>query len=93
MLWLVELQIRRGRKVETPVHTVNGNSRTANCQFNLFSKKHPIIRIFCISEWLAVPINPVKWSSAVLEKARILSVYEVVLRTDVVKVTKLIDVF
>ena len=27
---------------------------------------NPIIRIFCISEWLAVTINPDKWSSAVL---------------------------
>ena len=28
--------------------------------------KNPIIRIFSISEWRAVPINPDKWSSTVL---------------------------
>ena len=64
-LWLIELQMRRCRKVQTQVHTVNSNSRTANCQCGLFSHKNPIIRIFCISGWLAVPINPDKWSSAV----------------------------
>jgi hypothetical protein len=31
-----------------------------------FSKKNTMIRIFCISGWLAVPIIPDKWSSAVL---------------------------
>jgi len=31
VLRLLELQIRRGRKVQTQVHTVNSNSRTANC--------------------------------------------------------------
>jgi hypothetical protein len=46
------------------VHTVNSNSRTSNCQCNLFSiKKNPIIRICCIFERLAVPIEPDKWSS------------------------------
>jgi len=30
VLWLAELQIRRGRKVQTQVHTVNSNNRTAN---------------------------------------------------------------
>jgi hypothetical protein len=65
LLWLLELQIRYGRKVETQIHTVNSNSRASNCQCSQFSKKHPIIRIFCISEWLAVPVNPDKWSSAV----------------------------
>jgi hypothetical protein len=29
-------------------------------------KKNLIIRIFCISRWLAVPINPVIWSSTIL---------------------------
>jgi hypothetical protein len=29
VLWLLELQIRRGRKVRTQVHAVNSNSRTA----------------------------------------------------------------
>ena len=58
VLWLLQLQISRGRKVETQVHTVNSNSRTSNCKCGLFSKKCSIIRIFCISGWLAVPINP-----------------------------------
>jgi len=61
MLWLLELQIRRGRKV----HTVNSNSRTSYCQFSLFSKKYPVVGIFCISGRLVVPVNPDKWSSAI----------------------------
>ena len=40
-------------------------SSTSNRQCSLFSKKNPIIRIFCISGWLAVQINPDKWSSTV----------------------------
>ena len=36
-----------------------------NCQCSIFSKKNLIIRIFCISGWLAVPIKPDKYSSAV----------------------------
>jgi len=36
VLWLVELQIKRGRNIQTPVHTVNSNSRTANCQCSPF---------------------------------------------------------
>jgi len=51
---------------QTQVHTVNSNSRNYNCECSLFSKKSPIIRIFCTSRWHAVPINPDKWSSAVL---------------------------
>jgi hypothetical protein len=47
------------------VHAVNSNSRNSNCQCSLLSKKNPIIRIFCISGLLAVPINPDKWSSTV----------------------------
>ena len=66
VLWHLELQIRRGRQVQTQVHTVNSNSRTSNCQCSLFSNKNPIIRIFCMSGWLAVPINPDKRSSTVL---------------------------
>jgi len=66
VLWLIELQIRRGRKVQTPVHTANSNSETANCQCSILSKENPIIRIFCISGWLTVPISPYKWSSAVI---------------------------
>jgi hypothetical protein len=30
-----------------------------------FQRKNPHIRIFCISGWLAVAINPYKWSSIV----------------------------
>jgi len=66
VLCLLELQIRRGRKVHTQVHTVNSNSRTSNCQWGLFLKKNAIIRTSCIFGWLAVPINPDKWSSNVL---------------------------
>ena len=65
MLWLLELQIKRGRKVQTQVHTVNSNSRTSNRLCSLFSKKNPTVRIFCISGLLAVPVNPDKWSSTV----------------------------
>jgi hypothetical protein len=65
VLWLLELQIRRDRKVQTKVHTVNSNSQTSNCQCSLFSKKNSIVRIFCISGWLPVPINPDKWRSTV----------------------------
>ena len=31
-LWLLEFQIRRGRKVYTQVYTVYSNSRASNCQ-------------------------------------------------------------
>ena len=54
VLWLLEFQIRRGRKVSTQVHTINSNSRTSNCQCGLLSKK--IIRIFYKSRWLAVQL-------------------------------------
>jgi hypothetical protein len=67
VLWLLELQIRRGWKVQTQVHTANSNSRTRNCQCSLLSKKNPIIQISCVSGWLGVPINPDKWSSAKLQ--------------------------
>ena len=63
VLWLLELQIRCGQKVQTQVHTVNSNSQTSDCQCSLFSKKNPIIRIFYISRLLAVPINMHMWSS------------------------------
>jgi hypothetical protein len=39
VLWLIELQIRRGRRVYTKVHTVNSNSQTSNCHFK---KKNPL---------------------------------------------------
>ena len=48
------------------VHTINSNNRTSNCQYRLFSKKNPIIRIFYISGCLTVPIIPDKQSSIVL---------------------------
>jgi len=66
VLSLLELRIRSGRKVQMQVRTVNSNSRTSNCQCSLFSEKNPIIRNLCISGWLAVPINPNKWSFTVL---------------------------
>ena len=65
VLWLTEPKIRRGRKVQTQVHTVNSNSRHSSCQCSLFSKKNPIIQIFCISGSLAVTVNPNEWSSTV----------------------------
>jgi len=49
------------------VHNVNSNSQTSNCQCSLFSKKNPIIWIFCTSGWLSIPINPHKWNSTVYE--------------------------
>ena len=39
VLWLLELHIRGGRKVQMHVHTVNSTRRTSNCQCSLFSKK------------------------------------------------------
>ena len=51
------------------VRTANSRSRTSNCQCGLFSKANPVIRIFCISRWLAVPNSPNKWRSTVLESA------------------------
>ena len=67
VLWLLELQIRRGRKVKTQVRIVNtrSNSRSSYCQCSLFSVKNSIIRIFCISGYFTVLINPDKWSSTV----------------------------
>ena len=69
VLWLLEFHIWRGRKDYTQVHTVNSNSRTANCQCSLFSMKNPIIRILCIYGWLAILIDLDKWSSTVLPSA------------------------
>ena len=65
VLCLIELQIRRVRRVWTQVHTLNRNSRTSNRQCSLFSKKNPNIWIFCIPGWLTGPINPDRWSSTV----------------------------
>jgi len=44
---------------------INSNSRNSNYQCSLFSKKNPIIRIFCISACHDVPINSDKCSSTV----------------------------
>jgi len=52
VLWLLELKIRRDRRVHTQVRTVNSNSRISNSQCSLF-KKNRIIWIFCISGWLS----------------------------------------
>jgi len=50
------------------VHTVNSNSRNSNCQCSPFSNKNAFFsRIFCISGWLAVPINQDKWSPTVFK--------------------------
>ena len=48
------------------VHTVNCNRRTPICKCSLFSKKNLIIRIFCVSGWLAVSLNSDEWCSTVL---------------------------
>jgi len=48
------------------VHTVKNNRRTANCKCSPFLKKNLIIRIFCISGWLTVTINPDQWSFTVI---------------------------
>ena len=43
------------------------NGWTSNCQCSLLPKKHPIIEIFCISRGFAIPTNPEKWISIVLQ--------------------------
>ena len=48
----------------------NNNSWTSNCQISQFSEKNPIIRIFCVSGRLAVPINSDKWSSTMLLRVK-----------------------
>ena len=65
VLWLLELQIRCGRNVQAQVHSVNSNSRNSKWQCKQFSKKNPIIHIFCISGWTDVPVNPDKCSYTV----------------------------
>ena len=39
VLWLLEPQIRRGREVQTQVHTVNSNSRNSYCQMQPIYKE------------------------------------------------------
>jgi hypothetical protein len=53
----------RPRGHRPQIHNVNSNSQNSKGQYSLFSKKNPFIRIFCISGWLALPINLHKWSS------------------------------
>jgi len=36
VFWLLELQIRRGRKVRTQVHAVSSKSRNSHCHCSLF---------------------------------------------------------
>jgi hypothetical protein len=55
-----KLQIGPGRKVYSQVHTVNSNNQTSIYQYSVFSKKIPVIRIFCVSGWLVVPFDPDK---------------------------------
>jgi hypothetical protein len=45
------------------VYTVTCNDRTSYSQYSLLSNIYPVIRIFCISSWLAASINPDKWIS------------------------------
>jgi len=71
----------RPRGDRPKVHNTNNNSRNSNRQYSLFSKKIPFIRIFCVSGWLALPINILdKWSSniCVIIKPRLsgISIYE-----------------
>ena len=68
VLELLELEIRRDRKVQAQVRTVNSNCRTSNCKSSLFSKKNPCSRIFSLTGCMCVPINPDKWRCAVLVK-------------------------
>jgi len=55
-----------GTKGKSNNHINNGdlgNIGNSSNQFRLLSRKNPLIQIFCICGWLAVPINPDKWSS------------------------------
>jgi hypothetical protein len=54
VLWLLELEIRPGRKVQTQVHTVNSNSRPSNCHCSLFSKKNVISRFSAYPDGLCM---------------------------------------
>jgi len=53
----------KSRYVTYLLNFPRSKSRNSNCQCTLFSKKNPIIRTFCISVWLPVPINTDGWSS------------------------------
>ena len=80
VLWLLELQIRRGRKVQAQVHSANSNSRNSNSQCSLFSQKNSIVWIFRISGFFAVPIilYTGQWNSTVvkcLEVNKVLKIF------------------
>jgi hypothetical protein len=66
VLWLLELELESGVvkrfRRGYVLHIVTAGLQTASC--TVFSKKNPIIRNFCTSGWLAVPINPDKRISA-----------------------------
>jgi hypothetical protein len=66
VLWRLELQIRRGQKFLTQVRTVNTKSQNSDCQCGIFSKKNPVILIFCIRDSSPSQFNPDKWSYTVL---------------------------
>ena len=53
-------------RAATGTDTINSNRRNSNFQCSVFSKKYPIIRIFCIYRCFGVPGNPHKCSSTVL---------------------------
>ena len=61
VLWLLELQNKCARKIQTRVNNVTNKNRNSNCQCSLL--KNEFIQILCLSRWLAVPIYP---ESAVL---------------------------
>ena len=46
--------------------------QTANLAYFQGEKKIQLSRIFCVSGWLVVPINPDKWSCTVTENTAIL---------------------
>jgi len=56
-----------GRVKDLSELRVQSKSRTSKCQCSLL-KKNPIIRIFYISGWLAVPMNLDKGSSTTLQE-------------------------
>jgi len=65
VFWLLELQIRRSRKAQTQVHTVNSNSWNSKGQCSIFSKKNPIW-IWYLEErasWYILTIKPTRWTN------------------------------
>ena len=45
------------------------NFSSSDCQCGLFSKKNPVLWIFCISRCLVVPSNLDKWNYTVMHLA------------------------